>query len=158
MYYFFCYDILYVDLSSCRYGFLRNLFARWCVDPTDMYVGPKDKQWTHVRRERQHFYFLVEFLLQDSDYAVFDLRMPVENFADCHHHSISYQLMGFMYFLLYEFIFHQRVYTKSMGRDALKSRMAIINYFVDIAEKEWDDFIAPTDPKINKEIFVAFYK
>ena len=142
----------------CRFGFLRNLFARWCVDPTNLYVGARDREWAHVRRERQHFYFLVEFLLQDSGYAVFDLFFPVENYHQCHHHSISYQLMGFVYFLLFEFMFHQRVYKASMGRDALQSRMAIIDYFVDIAEKEWDDFNAPTDPKINNEIITHFYK
>ena len=145
-----------------RFGFLRNLWFRWSRDPVDLYSGACDREWTHVRKERQHFYLLVEFLLVDSGYAVFNLLSPVLTLDDCHHNSISYQLMGFVYFLMFEFIYYQRTYTGSLGRDNLISRMAVINYFVDIADKEWDDFVVCTQEDITPEVFdsllVAFYE
>jgi hypothetical protein len=130
---------------SCRFGFLRNVFWRWGRDPIDLYSGAGDKEWTHVRMERAHFYFLLEYLLQKSGYALFNLWSPVLTYDDCHHNSISYQMMGFMYFLMFEFMYHQRTYFGSPGRDKLLMCMPIINYFVDIAEKEWDDFVVPTE-------------
>ena len=115
-----------------------------------------------MRKERQHFYFLLEYLLLESGYALFNLLSPVLNLADCHHFSISYQLMGFMYFLMFEFIYYQRIYSGSVGRDQLLSRMDVINYFVDIADKEWDDFVVNTQEGLTPEVFdsllVAFYE
>ena len=101
-------------------------------------------------------------MLQNSGYAVFNLFAPVLTYKQCHHHSIVYQLMGFMYFLMFEFVFYQRTYAASVGRDQLKSRMGIINYFVDIAEMEWDDFEKPIEEKMtqenHEEFIIAFYK
>jgi hypothetical protein len=70
--------------------------------------------------------------------------------------------MGFVYFLLFEFVYFQRIYSGSVGRDMLASRMGIINYFVDIAEMEWDDFEKPIEPGMTQarreEFVVAFYE
>ena len=111
--------------------------------------------------ERAHFYFLLEYLLQKSGYALFNLLSPVLTYDDCHHNSISYQLMGFMYFLLFEFMYYQRTYSGSLGRDALVKRMAIINYFVDIADREFDDFVlaeAGKDQDLHDQHVVGFYE
>ena len=64
-----------------------------------------DKEWTIQKPERSHFYFLVEFLLNNSGYAVGDLLKDVENYEDCHHHCISYQVLGLVSFLLFEFMY-----------------------------------------------------
>lgn len=70
--------------------------------------------------------------------------------------------MGFVYFLLFEFVYFQRIYSGSVGRDMLGPRMGIINYFVDIAEMEWDDFEKPIEPGMiqarREEFVVAFYE
>ena len=66
--------------------------------------------------------------------------------------------MGFVYFLLFEFVYFQRIYSGSVGRDMLGPRMGIINYFVDIAELEWDDFEPGMTQARREEFVVAFYE
>ena len=119
-----------------RLGFLRNLYDRWVDDPTNVYSRRTDREWTHVIQERSHLYFLVEYLLQDSSYAVGDLNAPVKLFEQCHHHTITYQLLGFVYFLMFEFMFKRELYAGAEGKCKIPARMTAVSFFVDIASEE----------------------
>ena len=135
--------------------------ARFERDRTDLYGTEDGDHWQHVRMERMHFYFLVEFLIHESGYAVFDLMAPVTSYSRCHHKSIPYHLMGFVYFLLFEYMYYQRIYKGADAVLILRPRLHVVQYFVDIALNEWRSLEALTalDSSLEtiKHNLVIFY-
>ena len=144
-----------------RMGFLRDLWNRWKADPDTVYSLPGDMKWEHASRERIHFYFFVEHLLKESGYAVGQLFSPVETYDRCHHKTIGVGMLGFVYFLLFEYMFKQKTYSGSPGRKLINSRREAVKYFMEVAEKECED-IACLEPgqtrKQKREELVEFYK
>ena len=130
-------------------GFLRNIWDRYQADQDNVY-SDSDTNWTSAKVERMHFYFLIEFLLQESGYAVGDLFRSVEKYHECHTICIPFALLGFMYFTLFEFIFKGRTYTGAGGRELLGKRMDAINFFVDVAQKE-HRYIKTRKPNVTVE-------
>ena len=63
----------------------------------------------------------------------------MESARDCHHLALPFELMGFAYFLLFEYIFRGICYDTAPKRHKLAQRKAPIQFFTEIAEMEYQD-------------------
>jgi hypothetical protein len=113
---------------------------------------------------RIHWYFLVEYLLITSGYSIGDLMLPVTSDFECHHSTITSQLLGFIYFLIFEFLYHKQIYKGAPGRSLFLQRADTIQFFVDVATEEYEQCFGVTDSKSAAELLeqrtqiIKFYK
>jgi hypothetical protein len=132
-------------------------------NPTDIFADD-DRSIDTYHMTRIHWYFFVEYLLMQSGYFVTDLLAPVKDKLNCHHLSISKELLEFMYFLIFEYVHHRRVYKGAVGRSNFKQYMENIQFFVDVAKREYEDlfgikeFMSESAVKVKHENTIKFYK
>jgi hypothetical protein len=100
-----------------------------------------------------------------SEYCVGDLMAPVTDEMGCHISKITPELLGFMYFLIFEYVFFQRLYKGAPGRAQFIQKKEVIQFFVDIAENECESIFAPLpdtstpeEVESKKTLNIDFYK
>jgi hypothetical protein len=141
---------------------LRNLHFRYFKNPNDIFEN--DENIDRVHKFRVHWYFFVEYLLILSGYCVADLLQPITDKMSCHHYSVVHELLGFIYFLIFEFVYHRRVYKGAIGRSNFLQFRETIQFFVGVASCEYEDLFGKcegmTDDefKLKQENAVKFYK
>jgi len=96
-----------------------------------------------------------------SGYSVGDLMAPVNTDFDFHNSTITAPLLGFMYFLLFEFVYHKQIYKGAVGRNKFPQCFDAIQFFIDVATDEYqfcfgvDDSMNAADQRNN---ILKFYK
>ena len=108
-------------------------------------VGPmvykdSDNTWPYIKTSiRNHFYFFVEFILARSLLPVGDLSAPVTTITAGHQMTIGHRLLGYVYFLIFEWAYYGHMFAGFTGRKLIGSRSARVIYFIKLAEKEMQD-------------------
>ena len=125
-----------------RYGFLRNFHNRFTENNPFVYVDEDDDWPKSEKRNRTHTLMLIEILLDISQYNCGDLRRRVELAEHCHHFTVPFELMGFIYFLLFEYVFRGACYDTATNRRKLLQRKAPIKFFTDVAEMEYEELFS----------------
>ncbi len=90
---------------------------------------------------------------------------PVTDEMGYHLSKITPELLGFMYFLIFEYVFFQRLYKGASGRAQFIQRKQVIQFFVEIAEIECESIFAPlpdtaspAEVESKKKLNIDFYK
>jgi hypothetical protein len=156
--YYTCIYLLLINILF-RFGLLRNLFLKFESQGKNTLI---DKDG--IVDNKKHWYFLIEYLLTISGYSVGDLMLPVTTDLECHHATITAQLLGFMYFLVFEFLYHKNVYKGATGRSKFPQYIDAIQFFIDVATEEYDQCFAVNNDMIAAELvkqktnILKFYK
>jgi hypothetical protein len=88
----------------------------------------------------------------------------VTNDLECHNSTITPQILGFMYFFIFEFIYHKEVYKGANGRAKFPNALEPIQFFVDVATEEYqycfgaDDKTPAADLAEKKQFILQFFK
>ncbi len=155
-------------VTLCLYrscGLLRDLYSRYENNP-DGAIFSKDSNFDEViHPQRLHWYFFVEYLLLKSGYCVGDLLATVDDEMGCHISTIPHQLLGFMYFLIFEYTYYQRIYKGATGRSMFILKKDVIQMFINIAEHECESCFGQSpdsentaEVMRNKKFNIDFYK
>ena len=142
-------SLLRTNCCYCRFGFLRDYFKRFTENDPFIYLD-EDDNWPKGRKDRTHTFQMIEILLVTAGYNCGDLRKAVLSAADCHHKTIPSDLLGFMYFLLFEYFFKGEFYEGATGRHKFKQRRAAIAFFNDVAQAEYEDLFAEETDDVLK--------
>ena len=133
--------VVYCMLTCILYrlGLLRNLFYRFQTVGTMVYKD-SDNTWPHRKTSiRNHFYFFLEYILTSSLLPVGDLLAPVTSITEGHQMTIGYRLLGYVYFLIFEWVYYGHMFAGFTGRKLIGLRSARVLYFIKIAEQEMQD-------------------
>jgi hypothetical protein len=99
-----------------------------------------------------------------AGYCVADLLAPVKEKINCHYVSLPHELLGFIYFLIFEYVFHRRIYKGAVGRTNLCQFNDPLEFFVSVAYSEYEDLfgrnedMTETDIKLRNDYSIKFYK
>jgi hypothetical protein len=161
-------ETCFLFVTLCVYrscGLLRDLYSRYKNNPDGAIFSSDSDAVDEIHPKRLHWYFFVEYLLLKSGYCVGDLLAPVHDEMGCHISTIPHQLLGFMYFLIFEFTYYQRIYKGATGRSVFILKKDVIQMFINIAEHECEscfghspDSCTPAEVKRNKKFNIDFYK